>query len=775
MTVQNSAAKNGAFYKFLPYFRNKLRYLRPQFIMSCILALLSYPAVGAVLYPMCSIAREHNELVQSNASTELKQQLANKMSECQSMFVAMAVVGVLCLVGLFVFTFVTTLRSFRYLYDKTYADMDMSLPVNHNTRFFGDLAAVAVTNLLPHLAAILIGIFMLHTCGLEGVSDTFDFDAVYRMIEQCMFTGLFSCIMQIGLSLLMLSFCGRKAEAYIYPVLVNIAIPIIHGLAFNLVKSGIYGAPDMIMYNAVSEMFSISFTSPLGMVFVTMFSGFFSTEGGSLEALNMPMFMPAYGIPALILTLAFFAGAYFLIKYRRSERVGMSYVYRGMDMIIPGVVVLAITLPFSGTIFKSLRGYGMDIYYSYTPSVPSLVIWLVVLSFIAYVIMALISGKNFRRFHITLAKWAGTLAVSVGISAGLAFSNGFGMSYYIPGENAIASVTIDMEGGIDYNGPVDYHVHSDDPELVKTALGIHGDIPKHDQNDTTRCSVSLTYVMKNGETLSRTYWVTNEQFADYMHRVCTPDLWYLQLTGGISDKVKNPDKYYVGIVDAGNDRKVYYNFTVGELIGAIKADCQKASYDMLSDVSGVYEYRALLDFTSVENEETTSRSLVVYSWMDNTLKLFKDAGYDIVQNSVISQYKTAFIVDLDSNQYQSYSLDVMFGYAQGMDEQQLAEYLDDYYPEDLIPQITYGCAHKGDSGIEELLAVGTNVSLYISSRYSIMLSTAESLGEYVSGSSDEMIVNIPNEYNDLAEQILQRYLVYTVDNSSIEDYSQEVA
>lgn len=782
MTAQNSAAKSSAFYKFLPYFRYKMRYLRPQFIMSCILALLTYPVVGATLYPMCSTNAQIERLRAQGMMTDLlEEQMSHKMEQLQSLFISAVVIGVLCLIGLFVFTFVTTLRSFRYLYDKTYVDMDMSLPVNHNTRFFGDLAAVAATNLLPHLIAILVGIVMFSTSGFGEVlkssySDLAMYETVFTLVVQCMFTGLYSCIMQVGLCLLMLSFCGRKAEAFIYPVLVNIAVPLIHGLAVNLVQSGIYGATDIS--GTPAEMFSMSFTSPLGMLFMTIYSSIASVEimGGG-EPQNMPMFTPAYAVPALVLTLAFFAGAYFLIKNRRSERVGMSYVYKGMDLIIPGVLVFAITLPFSGTIFKSLRGYGMDNYYSYTPSVPGLVVWLVVLSFIAYVIMALISGRNFRRFHITLAKWAGTLAVSVGISAVLAFSNGFGMSYYIPDESNIAKVTVNMSACVGYDGPTDYRVYSGDPELIKTALGIHRDIPKYDQSDRTNCTigeVSLTYFMKNGECVRRSYRVTDEQFTDYMHRVCTPDLWYLQLTASLNDFDGEPDKWQCSI--RGEDMPTAYSgFTLKELLSAMKADCQKVSFEMLADTSGVYEYRPVLSL--VKGVEDCSVTLGVYSWMDNTIELFRKCGLDLVQTSVAENYRTAFIVDNESgDMYSTNSYETMFGFSEGMTAQQIADYKnkingydDYYYADDFTPVATFGCAHAGDSGVKMLISVGSSVMSAFGSRYALILSTAGSLEEYVAGGSSELYINIPRAYDDLAEQTLRKYIVCSVERSPADE------
>lgn len=782
MTAQNSAAKSSAFYKFLPYFRYKMRYLRPQFIMSCIFALLTYPVVGATLYPMCSTNAQIEQLRAQGMMTDLlEEQMSHKMEQIQSLFISAVVIGVLCLIGLFVFTFVTTLRSFRYLYDKTYVDMDMSLPVNHNTRFFGDLAAVAVTNLLPHLIAILVGIVMFSTSGFGEVlkssySDLAMYETVFTLVVQCMFTGLYSCIMQVGLCLLMLSFCGRKAEAFIYPVLVNIAVPLIHGLAVNLVQSGIYGVTDV---SAPSEMFSMSFTSPLGMLFMTIYSGVASVEimGGG-EPQNMPMFTPAYAVPALVLTLAFFAGAYFLIKNRRSERVGMSYVYSGMDLIIPGVLVFAITLPFSSYIFKLMNGYGKTLGYSYSPSVTSMVIWLVVLSFIAYVIMALISGRNFRRFHITLAKWAGTLAVSVGISAVLAFSNGFGMSYYIPDESNIAKVTVNMSAYVGYDGPTDYHVYSGDPELIRTALEIHRDIPKYDQGERTTSVVSLTYFMKNGECVRRSYRVTDEQFTDYMRRVCTPDLWYLQLTSSLNDLSGEPDKWQCSI-RGENTPTAYSGFTLKELLSAMKADCQKVSFEMLADTSGVYEYNPVLSLVNGVND--CSRTLSVYSWMDNTIELFRKCGLDLVQTSVAENYKTAFIVDCESgDMYSTNSYEAMFGFSEGMTAQQIADYMskingydefgyDVFSADEFTPAATFGCAPAGDSGVEKLISVGSSIFSTSESRYALILSTAGSLEEYVASDGSVMFIKIPHAYDDLAEQTLRKYVVCSVERSPADE------
>lgn len=362
MTAQNSANKS-VFYKFLPYYLNKVKYLRPQLIMSIIFSVLSYPAFMLIINILCPVERELLELSQyisdpTPEQYEMNMALLDKRSLLYSLLIAEIIIGVLCLVGLFIFTFVTTLRSFRCLHNKSVVDMDMSLPINHNTRFFGDLAAVFTVNILPHFIAILLAQILLQFADLSAFDTQGETQAIVdAMMGPMAFTGLFMCIMEIAITLLLISFCGRLAEACIYPILINFAIPVIHLMTINLVESGVYGAvlyPSAIS-TAVGSAYPITASSPLGMMIMTLYSMMSISCKGSVSDCG-PIFRPEFGIPALLVTLACFAGAYFLIKYRRAERVGMPYVYKGMGLVIPGIVIFAITVPVSYFISINVRG-----------------------------------------------------------------------------------------------------------------------------------------------------------------------------------------------------------------------------------------------------------------------------------------------------------------------------------------------------------------------------------------------------------------------------------
>ena len=585
MTAQNSAVKSRLFFKFPAYYLTKLRYLRSNLIMNSILSLLSYPTLGIMLIIMSNMERDYINL-RDSGSQEAINALNRTFSSFTSIFLMTAIISILCLIALFVFTYVTTLRSFRYLYDKNSVDMDYSLPVDHNTRFFGDLAAVFTTTILPHLLSLVIGLIMMACSDQEALFEM-SVPAIFTGTKQMMVVGLFSCIMQIGLTLLIISFCGRKAEAAIYPILFNFAIPIIHALIISLIQSGIYGAVteySMFYFGGLSNtfgvseqigtMYSLSSTSPLGMIAITVLSWFTTWDGyhGEISS-TAPIFTPQF-IPALLITLACFAAAYFLMKHRRNERVGMPYVFKGSNLFIPGIVIFAVTLPICSRIFSLIRN-GTPAGYSYSESPLGWVIGLVVSTFIIYIVMELISGRNFRKFLGSLAKWAGTLAVSVGIAAVFAFSNGFGQSYYVPAESDISNASLFMNQ-YPYTGlrqAVIPRISNQNSANIITE--IHKLIPKDgsgEGNGDNGGFISISYTLKNGEYIKRVYDVSEELYDQCLRLTSDPDIWY---TSQYSDRFSN--KMQLKHIEVNNETYIPDGLTISDILEAIKKDRKESA------------------------------------------------------------------------------------------------------------------------------------------------------------------------------------------------------
>ena len=773
MTAQNSAAKSGVFYKFLPYYRNKVRYLRPQLIMCSILSLLSYPLLTAMVAAACGASNDYyqkyNDLIQNHSGAQAFDQMNSIENNLQTMYsltITAAVIAGLCLVALFIFTFVTTLRGFRYLYNRTTVDMDYSLPVNHNTRFFGDLAAVFTVSILPHLAAALIGTLIL--AFVQVPEDDTAFPAILEIIRQAAFTGVAACVMQIAVCLLTLSVCGRTAEAYIYPVLVNVAIPVIHVLGILLVESGVYGAvPDPYSGGFASSMYSITSSSPLGMVIATVYS-WFSTlaydAGISSRVIGTaPIMQAQYLIPAVIVTLALLAGAYFLIKHRRAERVGMSFVYRGMDVIVPGIVIFSIVMPVCYSIAAYLRNQDSFGTNGSSDFILGLIIGTIIGTFIFYIIMSLISGKNFRRFGRTVLSWAGTLAASAAICALLNLCNGFGSGSYIPALSEVKSVQAPYldhrETETDYSFPDRYFnitARSGD-ELLELVRDIHeealGDMFAEKNN---LCTVSLYYVLKDGGTLLREYDVTSATLEKVKAQMLSPEGWSSNVLSRLNESLL--DGYKIESVSADG---MYTDLSsnagaAGELTAAIRADSARVSPEFFKEQYSWKDNVIRIDLTKNDAHETQDRvTIVVYDWMENTIALLDRWGMDIAGGFTPAGYSAAFIERAQGN---GVDVEYMLRMADNISEEEYSEVTGDTIG-DLPLYDSFGRVDTGDPTLEELVAASGSGDTYTEGDYLIVLTQAGSWQEYMAGASSCMILRVPDDMADMAESLMMDNII----------------
>ena len=809
MTALNSvkpAEKGGVFYKFLPYYLNKLRFLRPQLIMSGIFSLLSYPLFFGLMkgadysrswYTECQSVM--NELTQGySVKVDMSDPaIAAAQRACDSAYSLRGtmdsllemgmVIAALCLVGLFVFTFVTMLRSFRYLYDKNAVDMDYSLPVDHITRFFADLSAAFTVSILPHLIAVIVGIILMNSTTMETFSLE-DVELTRSIFSQAMFVGLFACIMQMSFSLLMISLCGKKAEASLYPVLINIAIPVIHALFIGITESNTYGSS----YNGITIFYPVTATSPVGMVVMTavyiaqksFISGFNILDRTIGLDGTLPAFRAELMIPALLLTLAFLVGAYFLIKYRRNERVGKSYVYKGMSVIIPGIVVMAISLPMWNMVFTPFASNSQYDYYSYTPNSGAWLMGLLISTFIIYVIMELISGKAFRKFHISVAKWAGTTAVCAGVAAVLVFSNGFGKANLVPAPEQVVRADIQIWNNAENNDSLgSIYIHQTyDQEVIGSITEIHDMIPKEGSASNESGRVQIAYLMRSGEIMERTYRVSEELYVELMKKAVTPANWYEYKYQDQELYLSQNEGRKIEYISYGSENFRPGDFSLREFLDAIRRDSEKINYDLyIHPEAGTKLYHLFVQFA--ENNDDTSLSypvstmIPVYSWMDNTVAYLKQHGIDFG----LTQFKTAFIIENHNtdNDTFSYYPDEMLAMSDGEFDQYVYDrYIDGCFAEGDIEanimvdekKYSFGRVSIDDPRLRGLVSASqTSIETrkLCQSRYVLLLSTAESYDEYMDSynSNDGAATYseryiLPEECFDTASELLEEGLVF---------------
>lgn len=641
MTAASSAKTNGVFFKFLPYYRNKLKVLRPQMIMMGIFALLSYPFAGLMLNLETSaeIRKEQLSLSGQGSSAVEYTRINEQIEVLTSLAMMSLVIGGLCLLGMFVFTFISTHGAFRRLYNKTAADMDYTLPVSGNTRFFADIAAIFTTCIVPHLISILIGLPLV--CSLfskmrvlnphypAAFINTFSTFAV-----QSMFAGLFSCIMLIGLSLLVMSCCGKRAESAIFPIMINLAIPLIHALVVLICQQSVYGG-----YFGSADYTSVCATSPVGMAVESFYDGItfaFSIYniGNVPDGLTLPLFSAKNLIPAILLTIAFFAGAYFLLKFRRNERVGMPYVYKSMGFVLPGIVVLAMSLPMWNMVYSP---YAANNYENIEKSgVLGWVVGILISTFIVYVIMELISGTAFRKFWLTVVKWVGTTAACAAVTAVFAFSNGFGAANYVPAANDISQATITVNY---YEKYKEFRIAgTNEQDIIEMITEVHKRVPKYKTDAVKSANLHLYYQMKNGENVQRSYEITEDEFNSYMEFLITPETWYESMCGN-SVYEERADEYARSVYYLKNGNEINLipkdksGYFLKNILSEVRKDAEGMSYEKYSRI-GDYE-RERVSFYYDDGVVTID----LYPYMTNTIKYLSEHfdenfAYSVQQETV---------------------------------------------------------------------------------------------------------------------------------------------
>ncbi len=624
MTAQSS---KGNFTKFGTYFLYKLKTLRPMLILNSIFALLSYPLAAALALAYTNIENQISAMRAADPtgtgkfySSEAYQQLTDQLQLMTGiMFGAFAVCAIM-LVCLVVMSYIIPTKSFRWLYKKSVVDMDYSLPVSNDTRFFGDLLAGFAGTLVPHGAAVGIGAVLLRCIDTTYMRE--DTARAITVVILCMLTGLLACFMFSALTLLVMSLCGRTAEARIYPFAINIIIPIIHLMCLMLIFNNTYG-----FSSTVNSFESVAVSSPAGLVFYSLV--YVASGNGSEQ--QLPIAKPELFVPAIIISLLCLVGAYFIVKFRRAERVGNPFVNIIPRLAMPFLVIFAIVIPFAAVIQQVCLTY--DPTASYNPEPWGYVFAGVFITFVVYVIMELISGRGFKKFYLTLAKYAGTVAVSVLLCFGLHLTNGFGMSEYVPAVSDVKSVELELN---DYSNNTvrmeNYNATMLEADSIKAVADkIHSDIVKSERytdDEWTGYQVSITYVLKSGSEVKRWYRVNEEQFRRYAEAGVTPEgyynsfeeRWFERLSGTITSAKEG-------------DENISLNIPFEKFKEAFRKDCENATsqwlYDRNTVAVPVVYFTCTPDITTenlIDSVYPKMLSMKIYPWYENLTALLTENG-----------------------------------------------------------------------------------------------------------------------------------------------------
>ena len=396
--------------------------------------------------------------------------------------------GIGCVLGTCAMSYITPVIALRHLFTKTNADNILSLPLTGNQRFIGDIGAVYTSFALPYLVA----------CGISAVIElTMSTTAEYTFISEYVFKGFVLLMMFVSLNMSIITCCGRIAEAILYPIALNIVMPLITVCSLCI-----------SYHNCVGELSGMdAFRSPAVLIW----------PFGSLIGLIYSQ-SPMIYLYGAVMTTIFTAASFLGYKTRRAENIGKTFVFRYSYAIVSTMVALSIVIATTfASVLDTIDGNVM------------LTTVLGVIIFILMLIMEVINYKKVKNLIGFILKFAATFGGGLVLCVLLTQTHGFGAESYIPLSSSVEYVDIyNNSDGVSSIIAVnkdtidlirDEHAHiiekakefeAETENLYSSHSGVYGQ------------SVSLTYNLKNGERVYRYYYIDSpdahtEGFWDKMY------------------------------------------------------------------------------------------------------------------------------------------------------------------------------------------------------------------------------------------------------------------
>lgn len=448
--------------------------------------------------------------------------------------------------------------SFTCLHEKSVVDMKLALPMNNNQRFLSNFLSGLFTYLAPFYIAQIISLLL---CGygllfMEG--ETFYetryinnayvdvpyvcdiFSIITPALLKLILGGTLCMLMLYVITVLIAICCGNKFEAIAYTILINILIPAtIYCVLYSMYDS-LYGIEAGIIALKV-------------LIYTSVFGGIMASidwaTGG--ELIYGAEYM-SYGIWLLVFTLviaALFALCFFLYKKRRAEQVSKPFVFK-----LAYYVVLICAM---FCIISLLVTEGTDI-------VPTIIV-----SGIIFMIFEVVTNRGFKKFWLSIIKYAATFIAVVGVIVISEKTDGFGAVQRVPSASNVKSVEIFYEGfygdfsSMSYN--YDAKLLIKDKENIEAIVSAHQDIidfynaHKDSYNRDNRWNYddivgiyktfTVTYNLKAGGSFSRDYYSITPGAAEYLSKLDVSEEYKRQVAEYYKNYILEAEKEYYEYIE----------------------------------------------------------------------------------------------------------------------------------------------------------------------------------------------------------------------------------
>lgn len=724
------------FHNFGKYFFYKLKRLRPCLVTQVIAALLSYPLaaivfkVGIDLDIQLQAARDayynsKNGDFYDETLYMAVEAMEQRMDTFLMIMLVCVAVAIAALATMAVMHYIVPLLSFRWLYKKNCADMDYSLPISSDARFWGDFLAGFTIVVPPHLISAIFGLVFLQSLqNLEGFD--YYYDAMIKEIlayaTPLVWTVFLGLIMLYCLSVLVMGFCGKLGHAVAMPILVNLSVPVTHYLLFWLSQSYAEGSWGYSSYMLIQSIFV---TSPAGMVLSSLESLVFMSDNTGQQYFEpsnyFPIQQPRYLIPALIVIVLIILGAWLVIRRRRAEQVGTrAFAVKPAQYVIHGLAALMICTIAAWQISRNFENHYF--YYGVNAVVPPLYdiiniysMLLIIAIPVVYIILEF-AARDAKSFGWSLVRCGGTFIGVTGITLAVMCSNGFGTFLRAPNTKDVGMVRV----WISEENSRNYFSYSfAEQENIELIARLHSSAEKKytygniftmadrlnndPESFANAIRFEVQYYTYNGHRKDCNFEITKETREEILRALAIPEA----LTNDCYNIRKNAGEI-LGTLPSGTSGSVLSpaksGLTTDMLREAIRKDSENVTFERMfkcepGNIERWVYFRVAPDYYDpydtvitvnnynnvISSDETGS--IKVYPWFENTLELLSEYGIEVDFDIDPDNYETAFIVKstpADDGQvwyfqcysYLGVSLDSLFGLAG--DENFAARYRDSH-------------------------------------------------------------------------------------------------
>ena len=612
-------------------------------LLMCVFSFISYP-----LYLLFT-RRYVEEMIRSEmmmSGIETRDAVYRASETLSGIGNALLFVGIL---GIGAMTALSVFINFRYIFGKKYVNMDMSLPLSFNERFFGDIIVSSVTTFVPHILGVIAGTLISAGIraikvpeGVEVLSNTAFLDGT----ERIMHIGIVVVFMEFFSLLFVGSLCGRVIPTLVHWAILNCTVPAVTYLHSMLSMLTAYGCSETyIMYTPNIVLFEV--TSPLG------FALFFRRERDPFGA---PLELSLAAVFVLLLAV----GSYLLMKHRRAERTGESYVFKYSRHILVGAHLAALAIYF---ICPLILGDGRVNYLILYPDYynsdfyNSLIVWWIVISAVVFFIGEVSDSARFRNMLRSavcalISVCAGALICLIAV-----ISDGYGAVTYIPAEEDTAVVSVTLTNSFDRLSSYDIP-YSQVAELHRKILDTRpGGSGK--RMITSEPGVNIEYIENNGSMTYRSYIVDDALAKEALELLWNngafESLYKIECVHGVNvtgneykflnDFTPTKIRYYNDSEpwSSEDERTVKIDVPGDELMAAMQRDARETTFEQLyRSPCGLYDYIGV-DFMGSLYD--TQVSFKIYPFFKHTLELLSAHGFDL--SEYMLEVTDAFLIMTD--------------------------------------------------------------------------------------------------------------------------------